>query len=1068
MDVNGTRFHLLLGRDDWAACSLSPDDPADTLGRAWDAGAALGDPPDLSYDPRREELTLTPEVFRFKAAAGAGEATLTPDDRRGASRDRFGNTYWIDRTRRGLRVDSSGSRRTTPFWSLDDCGDCDDGRAQAGGFAPVPSAPPAAPPAARLRGLTVTEDHYLVVGVYAEPGAAVATAVGVAGLLIFDLHAGGPPRRALWPAAVPFAPFDLAAAPGGGAWVLDRDHRRAWRLDRHLNVVIPAPAETPPSPADPAAGPSFKPLVPPPPAPARPADFPRVGRITEDASFPLSNTADPVSIEALPDDTILILDVTGGPFSEIRRFDGRGAPLGQAVSTLVFEQRLAPQDLPGFRLVGHDFAFIPAPEGGRDDKGNRAIVGRLTVAAAEGNQSFAFDVSVAPDGQLVLDPVVSYLPMRLFGGKALVTAPPGASAPPSGPSFHVATALFYDFADTWVPLVEQQRPRYQPAATFFTPPGSVADESEAAAGTAEVRPPLDGRQPDCVWHRLLIDACVPPEAEVRVASRAANEIDDLPDAPWRAEPSPYRRGDGSELPFAAPPAAAGPDNGTGSNAFGTYELLFQRARGRYLQLRVELGGTGRNTPRLRAMRVYYPRFSYLDRYLPAVYREEPEPASFLDRFLANFEGLFTAAEDKLAAVQHLFDPRTAPPDALDWLLAWLGVAADPAWTDAGRRLFIRHAMTFFQSRGTVPGLLMALRLATEADPDESIFAPTSARCGPARCRCGPGAQTRARVGAHADTTASASARPASGIRIVEQYRTRQTPAVALGDSTTLDNPGAPAGPLSGARFARWHPDHGGEDLSRRYDLYLRRTGLRPTPPPGTPDALLPTPPFPIAPPSGAEATAWRRFAADTLGFVPSATPDDHPLWSAYLSRRYPRLQDLAAAYGSVPASATTLASVPMPTALPPDGPPLLDWFRFNGTELPMRHAAHRFSVLLPVPRTPGLAGVERDRERARRLNLARRIVELEKPAHTAFDVRFFYALFRVGAARVGFDTLVDRGSRSGELLTPMVLGRGYLAESYLAPSPPWDAADRTVLGRDRLGPRAACPPRARAPAAAPP
>ncbi|MGO4780801.1 hypothetical protein AB4084_35515, partial [Lysobacter sp. 2RAB21] len=88
---------------------------------------------------------------------------------------------------------------------------------------------------------------------------------------------------------------------------------------------------------------------------------------------------------------------------------------------------------------------------------------------------------------------------------------------------------------------------------------------------------------------------------------------------WLREPAPRLRGDGPELPWLRREAARATRREAGA---GTWELLLQRARGRYLQLRISLisrNGTG--TPRLRALRLWAPRFSYPQRFLPAVYRE---------------------------------------------------------------------------------------------------------------------------------------------------------------------------------------------------------------------------------------------------------------------------------------------------------------------------------------------------------------------------------------------------------------------------------------------------------------
>jgi hypothetical protein len=84
--------------------------------------------------------------------------------------------------------------------------------------------------------------------------------------------------------------------------------------------------------------------------------------------------------------------------------------------------------------------------------------------------------------------------------------------------------------------------------------------------------------------------------------------------------------------------------------------------------------------------------------------------------------------------------------------------------------------------------------------------------------------------------------------------------------------------------------------------------------------------------------------------------------------------------------------------------------------------------------------------RSKRLAKVEEIVRHEKPAHTDFDIKFYWALFQVGGARLGLDTILGESSR----YVALVLGVNYLGQSYLEGSHPWDVTDRTVLGRDPL------------------
>src|SRR5947209_17036161 len=156
MDANGTRFHLLLDYHDWATCTEQDGRPLSLL---WSASPPA-DPAAVSWDSRRSELTLTPRVFRFKASPKHVAPAI--GNRRGAARDRYGNWYWIDATRREILVNSSGTGLTTHFWaSCDETKRCDP--PQPGGF--VECVPDTGCTPLDFRELCVPEHHYTVVGV---------------------------------------------------------------------------------------------------------------------------------------------------------------------------------------------------------------------------------------------------------------------------------------------------------------------------------------------------------------------------------------------------------------------------------------------------------------------------------------------------------------------------------------------------------------------------------------------------------------------------------------------------------------------------------------------------------------------------------------------------------------------------------------------------------------------------------------------------------------------------------------------------------------------------------------
>ena len=1005
MNVNGSRFDLLLGRDDWGRCLDGDGAHARTAGDWWDA--YVGDPmlalpptlPDwdgpASEENRRQgELRIRP--VRIDLPSTIGESPLALDARRGTAADRHGNVYRVGNDGASLLVFSAGDRREGTFWPADATCEAEHAPGQSD-FAPSTVAPTAGE---RYLALAATADDYLVV-VFARGAER--------GLLSFDLVAGGPPVRLRWPGTGTLDAIDMAARDGGGVWVLDRGGAGGpllWELDCHLAIVSGTATSPGPLERD-----DFQPLVG---APRErpPAIAPAGIALGESPAW----TVEPIAVEAIGPNVVLLLD-RDAPSSRWRvvrlRRDGltwRADPSSwlQAAST---------------GGLAHDFVYALARVYGIDGPYQR-----LFVATASGNQAFAYALSdLANDFEL--RGAAELFPLRRFGGRALV-AICGAANYDSGVA-----------APAWTPVVHQPRARYEERAEIVTPV-------------------FDSRELGTTWDRLLIDGCIPPGTAVEIASRAGDEREDAVAgspfaaaqvlAPWSPEPGLHLRSTGPEIPWLRAEAAPVTRREAGT---GTWELLLQRAHGRYLQLRVRLtSGNGTTTPRLRALRVWSPRFSYPRRFLPAVYREDETSASLLERYLANCESTLTQIEERVVHVQSLFDPRVAPSDGLAWLAEWFDLAADPAWEVGRQRLLVRYAMELFRWRGTPHGLRMALELAFGDRTDDALFDPPDV--GGERPRC---------------------------IRIVEAYQTRLVGGLALGD------PQAAEGPRVGKREALWTPSEGNGGLAARWAEFRGRTAT----------AAEQLAPFSLVAPAGVEGDAWRAFTQMTLGVVPRAGADERARWQRFLAATYGTVEALRSAHG---VSYGSLTTVPLPRDWPtqvaqradwqafteggagawtrrrwqeflarryrridrlnrdhetswpsfdvvalPDVLPVTaraqeDWLRFERDVLAMHRTAHRFSVLLPVASVAADAG-----ELETRLGLARRIVELEKPAHTVFDVRFFWAFFRVGEARLQLDTLLGAGSRAPELIPTAVLGRTYIGSGFVGGAPRHAGGDRLTI-----------------------
>lgn len=254
----------------------------------------------------------------------------------------------------------------------------------------------------------------------------------------------------------------------------------------------------------------------------------------------------------------------------------------------------------------------------------------------------------------------------------------------------------------------------------------------AAQGDIVLERVLDAGRPDTCWHRVYLDACIPPGCDLELAALAYDDYARPPDD-WQVQPRPAWQPVASELPFYRGAFDPVPERE------GLFETLLQREsgavrelRGRYLRLRLRMQGDGRHSPAIAAMRVYFPRLSWQTCYLPELFHQEtapdglPGPANGADvreRMLAAFEGMLTPLEARIANAECWLYPMGTPESDLPALANALGMALPEHWPTVRRRRWLQAAGRLQRLKGTYAGLCLALDIATDGAVGRSQVVP---------------------------------------------------------------------------------------------------------------------------------------------------------------------------------------------------------------------------------------------------------------------------------------------------------------------------------------------------------
>jgi phage tail-like protein len=209
---------------------------------------------------------------------------------------------------------------------------------------------------------------------------------------------------------------------------------------------------------------------------------------------------------------------------------------------------------------------------------------------------------------------------------------------------------------------------------------------------------LDSRLPGCRWDRLRFDA--------RLAAGAGVGFSTYTSDADRGEAAMASLDEGDWTPWTWS-TVNGP-----FDAFG--DSLIRSAPGRYLWLRIALGGRTAAPAVLHGVDISYPRSTSL-RMLPAVYSTDGGGRDVTERLLALFDAMRDGVKDEIRLLASVIDPRTtdaaAKRDFLDWLGGWFGLEVFRAWPEHRRRAVIGRAGELFRRRGTPDGIRLFIELA---------------------------------------------------------------------------------------------------------------------------------------------------------------------------------------------------------------------------------------------------------------------------------------------------------------------------------------------------------------------
>lgn len=230
--------------------------------------------------------------------------------------------------------------------------------------------------------------------------------------------------------------------------------------------------------------------------------------------------------------------------------------------------------------------------------------------------------------------------------------------------------------------------------------------SEQNAPGCYLTPVFDTRDPETVYHRLVVDGTF-TGGRLEVLCAAA---DDLALPVDEAHP----RLDA----FLADPAVDSEEKAQAMRtlchvqAVNAQDLLLHSLQGRYVWVMVRFWPAGPATARLAGLRLEFPKCSFTE-YLPEIYQQD----DFFDRYMALFQSLYLDQEKTIDQLPRQLDYENADDATVAQLAGWVGIEnIGGVFTTDQLKELIRNSDLYQGGKGTRRALEQVLQLVTGQCP----------------------------------------------------------------------------------------------------------------------------------------------------------------------------------------------------------------------------------------------------------------------------------------------------------------------------------------------------------------